>query len=186
MVHANGRVPVGEAVAAGCASIEHGFFMGRANLVRMADMGTVWVPTSVTMAAYARMLEKGGRFGGVASGADLDVVHRNCDHQLEQLHQAREAGGTVAVGTDAGSLGVDHGTAVAEEMRLLSRAGYSTEAVVQAATRNGARLLGLTDRGRLQPGLRADIIAVKGPPSGLIDQLTHPAAVYIKGRRLSF
>ena len=190
MVHANGRRPVAEAVAAGCTSIEHGFFMGRANLEAMAARGTVWVLTAVTMAAYARQLTRqltrcrqsqGEDFGGAASGADLDVVRRNRDHQLAQLRLASQLGVRVAVGTDAGSLGVDHGRAVAAEMALLAQAGYSIEAVVQAATRNGARLLGLSDRGRLGPGLRADFIAVDGPPAALLEGLANPHAVCVAG-----
>lgn len=185
MVHANGRGPVGEALAAGCASIEHGFFMGRANLEALAASGTVWVPTVVTMAAYARTLSQGDNFGGAASGADLDVVRQNCDHQLEQLQLARELGVTVAVGTDAGSLGVDHGRAVAEEMGLLAQAGYPLAAVVRAATRNGAQLLGLEDRGCLKAGLRADFIAVAGPPETLLTRITTPEAVFLAGKRVS-
>jgi imidazolonepropionase-like amidohydrolase len=181
MVHANGRQPVADAVAAGCASIEHGFFMGRANLEAMAGKGTVWVPTAVTMAAYARLLAQGEGFGGVARGADLDVVRRNRDHQLGQMQLAFELGVTVAVGTDAGSLGVDHGTAVAQEMGLLTEAGYPLEAVVRAATWNGARLLGLADRGRLQPGQRADFIAVDGPPAALLAGLASPHGIYRAG-----
>lgn len=34
----------------GCDSIEHGFFMGEANMERMAARGTVWVPTAGTIA----------------------------------------------------------------------------------------------------------------------------------------
>jgi imidazolonepropionase-like amidohydrolase len=184
MVHANGRRPVGEAVAAGCTSIEHGFFMGRANLEKMAARGTVWVPTAVTMAAYARQLTRraqGEGFGGVASGAVRDVVRRNRDHQLAQLRLAYELGVRVAVGTDAGSLGVDHGRSVAEEMGLLARAGFPIAAVVRAATWNGAHLLGLADRGRLQPGLRADFIAVAGPPERLMAGLTRPPARFMAG-----
>lgn len=184
MVHTNGRRPVAEAVAAGCASVEHGFFMGRANLEAMATRGTTWVPTVVTMAAYARTLSQGDNFGGAASGAELDVVGRNCDHQLEQLRLARELGVTVAVGTDAGSLGVDHGRAVAEEMGLFAQAGYPLGGVVRAATWNGARLLGLEDRGCLKPGLRADFIAVEGPPETLLTRIAAPEGVFLAGERI--
>ena len=41
------------AAAAGVDSVEHGFFMGQENLRRMADRGTVWVPTAFTMKAYS-------------------------------------------------------------------------------------------------------------------------------------
>jgi imidazolonepropionase-like amidohydrolase len=57
MVHANGRIPVMHAVEAGCDSIEHGFFMGKQNLARMAARGTVWVPTAFTMRAYSEKLD---------------------------------------------------------------------------------------------------------------------------------
>jgi imidazolonepropionase-like amidohydrolase len=184
MVHANGRQPVADALAAGCASIEHGFFMGRANLETMAAKGAVWVPTAVTMAAYACQLTRGENIGGAASGAELDVVHRNCDHQLEQLRMARELGVAVAVGTDAGSLGVNHGRAVAEEMGLLAQAGYPLAAVVRAATWTGARLLGLDDRGLLSAGLRADFIAVAGPPETLLTRIAAPEAVFLAGERV--
>jgi imidazolonepropionase-like amidohydrolase len=184
MVHANGRRPVAEALAAGCTSIEHGFFMGRQNLAAMAAGGAVWVPTVVTMAAYARQLAHGENGDGAFSGADLDVVRRNRDHQLEQVRLAFEMGVAIAVGTDAGSLGVDHGRAVAEEMRLLAEAGLPLSAVVRAATWNGARLLELGDRGRLTAGQRADFIAVAGPPQTLLSKLGLPDAVFIKGEIL--
>ena len=57
MVHANGKKPVAAALAAGCNSIEHGFFMGVENLKIMAEKGIVWVPTACTMKAYRRTYE---------------------------------------------------------------------------------------------------------------------------------
>ena len=66
MVHANGEAPVRIAAMAGCRSVEHGFFMGSENLSRMADRGVTWVPTAVTMQAYAehyrQSRKKSGRF----------------------------------------------------------------------------------------------------------------------------
>jgi imidazolonepropionase-like amidohydrolase len=104
---------------------------------------------------------------------------------LEQVRLAYQLGVTIAVGTDAGSLGVGHGRAVAEEMRLLAEAGIPLEAVVRAATWNGARLLRLGDRGRLVAGQRADFIAVAGPPETLLKRVPTPEAVFLKGRRVS-
>jgi hypothetical protein len=59
MVHCNGKEPVQGAVEAGCDSVEHGFFMDRDTLTLMADKRTVWVPTAVTMHAYAETLPSG-------------------------------------------------------------------------------------------------------------------------------
>ena len=47
MVHANGQEAVRVALEAGCDSIEHGYFMGNDNLLKMAEKGITWVPTDV-------------------------------------------------------------------------------------------------------------------------------------------
>ncbi|MBW1990078.1 MAG: amidohydrolase family protein, partial [Deltaproteobacteria bacterium] len=125
MAHANGEEPVAIAVAAGVASVEHGFFMGEGNLAAMAKKGTVWVPTAVTMDAYARVLPP--------ESPQRDMALRLLNHQLEQLAKAREVGVAVATGTDAGSPGVIHGPALAREMRLFMDAGYTLAEAVAAA-----------------------------------------------------
>ncbi len=58
MVHANGKKPVEIAIKSGCHSIEHGFFMGKENLKRMADKQISWVPTAMTMKAYRDAFER--------------------------------------------------------------------------------------------------------------------------------
>jgi len=163
MVHANGRLPVQIAIEAGCHSIEHGFFMGAENLARMRDRQTVWVPTAFTMRAYAAHLAPSSR--------EADTARRNLAHQMDQIRIARGLGVPVALGTDAGSLGVHHGVAVREEFRLLLEAGYTIPEAVQCATKTGAGLLGITDIGTLTPGMPASWIAVKGSPSGIPDSL---------------
>jgi len=161
MVHANGKVPVQIAIEAGCHSIEHGFFMGTENLARMRDRQTVWVPTAFTMRAYAAHLAPSSR--------EADTARRNLTHQMDQLRMARELGVPVALGTDAGSLGVHHGISVREELRILLESGYTIPEAVHCATKTGAGLLGITDMGTLTPGMPASWIAVKGGPSGLAD-----------------
>lgn len=175
MVHANGEEPVAEALAAGCRSIEHGFFMGRDNLAKMADQGVVWVPTAVTMKAYAEHLSHSG------DSAGADIARRNLEDQLAQLALARELGVTVALGTDAGSPGVLHGESVVEEIKLLIRAGYNLAESIRCATANGARLLGLDDCGQLLPGRRADFIVARGAPSQLPRKLSYLEDIYVGG-----
>jgi imidazolonepropionase-like amidohydrolase len=160
MVHANGTLPVKMAVNAGCDSIEHGFFMGRENMRRMADKGVVWVPTAVTMKAYGDYLKTQGHR---SDPSFAEVSCRNLEHQLEQIRIARELGVTIALGTDAGSPGVHHGESVKEEIRLFIMAGFSIEGAIRCASRNGAKLMRLVDRGMLAPGMRADFLALKGP-----------------------
>jgi imidazolonepropionase-like amidohydrolase len=177
MVHANGRHPVRIAIEAGCHSIEHGFFMGADNLHRLAQKAVIWVPTAFTMKAYGRFLDR--------TGEKSDIARRNLDHQLEQLASARRYDVAVAVGTDAGSPGVEHGRAVFEEMKLLVKAGYPIEETVRCATFNGARLLGLDDMGLLVPQMPATFIAVKGDPSGLPENLNEPKRLYMKGQAVA-
>jgi len=176
MVHANGREPVRLAVEAGCHSIEHGFFMARDNLALMADKGIFWVPTAITMKAYANNLHY------TRSQADARVVERTLNHQLGQLATARELGVQVALGTDAGSLGVLHGESVVEEMKLFMRAGYSLEETIQCATGNGARLLGLEGVGQLIEGEAATFLVARGTPAQLPRKLSYLEDIYIAGK----
>jgi imidazolonepropionase-like amidohydrolase len=168
MVHANGHLPVQLAIEAGCDSIEHGFFMGRDNLRRLADNDVTWVPTAVTMKAYSDYLQ---RQGHRSDPSFADVSRKNLDHQLEQIGIAREWGVRLAVGTDAGSPGVHHGSSLKEELGLFVTAGFSVEAALQCASSHGARLMGLGDRGHIAPGMRADWMAVEGPPERVLEQL---------------
>ena len=166
MVHANGVQPVKMAVEAGCSSIEHGFFMGHDNMHRMADTGVVWIPTAVTMKAYSDYLK---RQGHRSDPSFAEVSRRNLDHQLAQIAAARELGVILATGTDAGSPGVHHGYSLKEEIQLFMAAGYSLEGAICCASRNGAQLMGLRDRGEIAAGMRADFLAVAAQPQELIE-----------------
>lgn len=176
MVHANGKEPVRRAVLAGCHSIEHGFFMGRENLELMAEKGTFLVPTVFTMKAFA------ANFGHADPQADMQVIEKNLHHQLGQLTLARQLGVNVALGTDAGSLGVLHGESVVEEMKLFRKAGYSLAETIRCATSNGARLLGLDDFGLLVKGKAATFLVVRGAPSQLPRKLFYLEGIYLNGQ----
>ncbi len=176
MIHANGETPVRDAVTSGCDSIEHGFFMGRENLTRMARQGITWVPTIYAMSACARTLAPGSR--------EIEGAARNLKHQIRQLSEGIQKGVPVALGTDSGSLGVHHGYTVSDEMELFMQAGMTAEAAVRSATRNGAELLGLGDRlGCLIPGMPATFVVTRGGPDRLPAGLKPPCYVFIAGAR---
>ncbi len=177
MVHANGKLPVQFAVEAGCDSIEHGFFMGEDNMKRMADRRVFWVPTAFSMKAMREHMHAGSAQSAVAA--------KVLEAQLEQMGRARDLGVRIAAGTDAGSFGVRHGAALAEELKLMVEAGFSVEEAICSATSAGARLLGL-DRefGRLGPGMPANFIVVCGPPSGLPGSLGEVKVVCVKGEKI--
>ncbi len=175
MVHANGGIPVRLAIEAGCHSIEHGFFMGKENLMRMADEQVVWVPTAVTMKAF---LDNWESSDGKSSKA---VIAQNLEHQLEQIALARECGVIVALGTDAGCSGILHGESVVEELKLLIKAGYSLVEAIGCATYTGARLLGLEEIGFIAKGRPAHFIVARATPAMLPRKLSYLEAIYLDG-----
>lgn len=176
MVHANGKLPVRLALEAGCHSIEHGFFMGRENIKRMAENKTVWIPTAYAMKACAEKIEKENIH--IAKG----VAEKTFQHQLKQISLAREIGVTIALGTDAGSNGVLHGESVAEELKIFIRAGYSLPEAIRCATSNGAKLLGIeNDLGLITRGRPAHFLVVRGTPAQLRRKLSYLEAIYLNG-----
>lgn len=179
MVHANGREPIRGALLAGCHSIEHGFFMGRENLEMMAARGVFWVPTVYTMKSFL------ANFAQLGGDAKRNVVAANLDHQLEQLALARQLGVPVALGTDAGSLGVHHGQSLGEELQLVLDAGYGVTEAIACATANGAKLLGIRDFGLLEKGRAATFLVVPGSPAELPGTLASLRHIYLRGTPLA-
>lgn len=176
MVHANGELPVRLAVEAGCHSIEHGYFMGRNNLELMAAKGVAWVPTLVPLETFATQLAQENR------RSELSVARRTLQHQLEQVALANEMGVTIALGTDAGSIGVHHGQAVAAELRLLGKAGLTLGEAIRCAAWNGSQLLGLADRlGCIAEGRPAHFLVLRGRPDHFPDNVPPLEEIYLLG-----
>ena len=174
MVHANGKIPVNIAIESGCQSIEHGFFMGKENLKKMSDKNIMWVPTAYTMKAYSQYLSN--------ASIEAETAKRNLEHQLKQIFQARKIGVPIALGTDAGSPGVHHGSSVFEELKLFMEAGFSVQEAVKCATLNGSRLLGIDNKtGVLGKGANASFIIIKGNPFNLFNNINSIKAVFING-----
>ncbi len=177
MAHANGETPVKIAVDSGCHSVEHGFFMGYENLQKMAEKKIYWVPTAITMKAYSESCQN--------IKTESEIAKKNFDHQLEQITMAKDLGVPVALGSDAGSPGVDHGKALIEEMKIMVSSGYSIEEAIRCATFNNADLLGLKEIGLLEKGKQASFIIANGNPSDLPGSLQNIEKVYIKGKPMN-
>lgn len=87
------------------------------------------------------------------------------EHALETVRQLKAAGVPILAGSDAPNPGTSHGASLHREMELLVSAGLSPTEALAAATSVPARAFGLADRGRIAPGLRADLVLVQGDPS---------------------
>ncbi len=165
MTHANGELPVSIAAEAGSTSIEHGFFMGKEVMKRLAELGTVWVPTIGTMKAYAESLP--------SDSPQISIAQKTLDHQLNQLYDAKRFGVRIAMGTDSGSMGVYHGRSFLEEFRLFLEAGHAVHEAAAAASCMGAELMGLEHLGTIQAGKAAVFLRIPGPPETFTQQLEH-------------
>jgi len=84
---------------------------------------------------------------------------------LDAVHQLAAAGIPILAGTDAPNPGTAHGPSIHRELELLVQAGLSPAEALAAATSVPAKTFGLKDRGSIAPGLRADLVLVKGDPT---------------------
>jgi imidazolonepropionase-like amidohydrolase len=83
----------------------------------------------------------------------------------ETVRQLRAAKVPILAGTDAPNPGTTYGASLHREIELLVEAGLSPKEALAAATSVPAARFGLADRGRIAPGLRADLLLVKGDPT---------------------
>ena len=148
MAHANGPEAVSSCIEAGAASVEHGYFMGREALVRLADRETIWVPTITPMAALGRRESDPDR---------SRLIDRIVAHQVEQLALARQLGVKTAVGTDAGSPGVEFGPSFFEELAWFNKAGHDPDQIVAACSQAAELTPRFEKAFRLSPGYPAII-----------------------------
>ncbi|MEE8247680.1 MAG: amidohydrolase family protein [Alphaproteobacteria bacterium] len=91
---------------------------------------------------------------------------------------------TVAAGSDAGNIGTLHGPALHRELELMVAAGLTPAAVLVAATRGGARVMGRDgDHGTLAPGKLADMVILDADPLADIRN-TRRIHLVVKGGRV--
>lgn len=120
MAHSNGVESVTAALKAGADSIEHGAYLNRETLERLAQSDTVWVPTAVTI----------GNLRGLGRYPD-EVLDPLLALHLQNVAEAAALGANIALGTDSGAYAVYHGQAVEEEYRLLRSAmGSRTDQIL--------------------------------------------------------
>ena len=166
--HAHGDAAIRSAIEVGIDCIEHGSLMSDETLDLMVERGTFLVPTTY-----------------LADG--MDTSHAPPELQAKAaevfprakatISRAIERGARIATGSDAPA--IPHGRNAKELIALVDR-GMTPMQAIRAATLVAAELIDADDRGRLAPGLLADVIAVPGDPTTDITA-TERVAFVMKG-----
>jgi len=81
------------------------------------------------------------------------------------LRQLKDNGVPILAGTDTPNSGTTYGASLHRELLLLVQAGLTPLEALRSATSIPAAKFNLRDRGRIKPGLIADLVLVKGDPT---------------------
>lgn len=142
--------------------------IAEADVAKMTAAGQIAIPTITMME-------------GILAGKAPST------HLLTSVADLHHAGIEILAGTDANTqpgspCSVEHGESLHHEFELLVQAGLSPAQVLRSATILPAQAFGLTDRGAIEPGLRADLVLIDGDPLADITATRRLRAVWCAGR----
>jgi imidazolonepropionase-like amidohydrolase len=109
----------------------------------------------------------------------------SCAAAPQTIRQLAAAKVPVLAGTDAPAPGLTYGASLHKELEHLVDAGLTPTAALAAATSAIARAFRMTDRGRIQTGLRADLLLVVGDPTRQIRDTRNIVAIWKRGMQVS-
>lgn len=156
--HAQGAEGILNAVRGGIDSIEHGIFMNERCVQEMLERGTWLVPTCAALRNILANKDK-----GIPDYA-VEKTLRVSEHHEASIRMFYEAGGKIAMGTDAGTPFNAHGIN-AMELEFMVDFGVRPLDALHFGTASAADLCDLPDEGRIAEGKAADLLLVDGNPA---------------------
>jgi len=201
IAHATTAAGTQQAIAAGVDGLAH-VFLDRPHtpelIAAVASSGAFVTPclvvNSSALGNSAAELAADERVRSRLSSKWLDSLARsintypqgNLQDVFASVMALHEAGVDLLAGSDVSepipSLGgLAHGASLHHELQLLVSAGLKPVEALRAATSTPARRFGLTDRGRIVPGARADLLMVDGDPTKTISDTLSVRTVWRLG-----
>jgi imidazolonepropionase-like amidohydrolase len=153
VAHAATAEGMERAARAGVRTIDHGDGGTAETFSLMTQLGVALCPTLAAGDAISQ-------YNGWRKGTDPEPARIVA--KRESLRRALDAGVEICFGGDVGVY--PHGDNV-RELEMMVDYGMPITDVLVAATSGNASIFELGDRGRVAPGLLADLIAVTGDPS---------------------
>lgn len=173
VAHAGTAEGMRRAILAGCETVEHGDAGTPDIFALMKQHGTALCPTLAAGDAVSQ-------YRGWKKGQEPEP--ERIKQKRATFRQALDAGVTICAGGDVGVF--PHGDN-ASELLMMVDYGMKPVDVLRSATSVNADVFHLTDRGRIRPGLLADLVAVDGDPSRTIADIRRVRLVLKGGNRIT-
>jgi imidazolonepropionase-like amidohydrolase len=170
--HAHGKEGMKRAIEGGVTSIEHGTYMDDEIFALMKKHGTWYVPTI----SAGRFVAEKAKVPGYLPEIVRVKAERIGAQIQDTFAKAYRSGVKIAFGTDSG-VGPHGDNAL--EFGYMVEGGMPAAEALQSATYRAAEVLGESDLGQVEPGFRADVVAVPGNPLADIS-LTSQVAFVMK------
>lgn len=173
VVHIAEQVSAEEAADAGADGLVHSFFdspISERLLATLASRQVFVIPTLTVLEAAVRgtsgpaLLAKpdlslpATAKAALAGAKQPQIPAALFRNLLDNTRRMQQAGIRILAGTDAPNSGTSHGLSMVQELMLLQEAGLTAEQALQSATALPAQAFGLSDRGRIAVGYRADFV----------------------------
>ena len=121
----------------------------------------------------------------VAADPNVPKARAALENGMRNLKTLHARGVHIAFGTDSGANPVRiQGWGEHRELELMVKAGLSPMDALVAATRGSATMLGISDRGTLEKGKRADLLVLAGNPLDDIRNTRKLVSVWHDGREI--